>query len=1134
MNTNLKHFLTGVVVTCLMLGAFVGVVSGEMWYADLHPSPSNSTFTAIQDGASNATVDGFTGLGKPPSIITYTDEGGRYTSQTGNYGSDHTVSSIEEDQYTSEETTSAGTPAPAETATAEVTPIPIETTEPVENATPTEPVENATPTEPVESATPTETMEVSPSPEETLEAYFTPMENQVIAASSTWYVDDDLVDYPNADFTRIQDAVNNASAGDTIVVMNGVYYEHVNVTKQLTIKSANGADNCILDGSGNGDDVQLYADGITIEGFTVRNSGSTQEYAGIRVRSSSNNIISNHASNYFGIYLDSSNNNTLTNNTANSNNWYGIGIYLSSSNNNTLMNNTANSNNYFGDGIRLDSSNNNTLTGNTANSNFEHGIYLSNSNNNTLTNNTASNNVHGIDLYYSSNNTLTNNTASNGGGISLSNSNNNTLTDNTASSNNYGISLSNSNNNTLTNNRANLNGNEGIDLYYSDNNTLTNNTANSNYDFGIDLYYSSNNTLTNNTMSTNSYNFRIVGSYINYVDSSNLVDGKPIYYWIGQENAQMPGDAGCVVLVNSRHITVEDLTLTNNGHGVLLVNTTDSLIKNVNALNNHDGISLDSSSDNTLTNNTANSNHYGIGISLSNSNNNTLTDNTASNNNNGIYLSNSDNNTLTNNTANLNYDFGIYLISSSNNTLTNNTANSNSEWGIWLQYDYGIYLVSSDNNTLTNNTANSNCHGIYLVSSDNNTLTNNTANSNYHFGIYLSSSNSNTLTNNTASNNSDNGIALYSSSNYNNLTDNTANSNNNHGILLDSSNNNTLTNNTANLNGDEGISLASSSNNRIYLNNFNNTRNVYSSESTNTWNSTSKIAYTYEGNTSKNYLGNYWSDYTGGDENGDGIGDTPYSIASDNDNYPLMVPKEQYFAPSGNQPPIANFTYTPVDLMVNELITFNASASYDPDGEIVSYEWNFGDHNSSTGVITSHRYAAAGDYTVTLTVTDDEGANGTYTLTIHVRLPFGSITNLHNTTYLPTSITWAWNDPVDADFDHVMIYLDGVFVNNVSRGIENYTATHLMPNTTYSIGTHTADRSGNINTTWVNATAKTTVKGDFNGNSYVDIGDVARVAYMVVGLTPVDPAADFTNDGEVDVADAAKIAYYYVGKIEAL
>ena len=93
--------------------------------------------------------------------------------------------------------------------------------------------------------------------------------------------------------------------------------------------------------------------------------------------------------------------------------------------------------------------------------------------------------------------------------------------------------------------------------------------------------------------------------------------------------------------------------------------------------------------------------------------------------------------------------------------------------------------------------------------------------------------------------------------------------------------------------------LSSSNNNIIYLNNFiDNTDNIYSYYSTNIWNSTEKISYTYNGSEFENYLGNYWDDYTGRDADEDGIGDTPYSIDSDKDKYPLMEHWENYFAPA--------------------------------------------------------------------------------------------------------------------------------------------------------------------------------------------------------------------------------------------
>ena len=78
----------------------------------------------------------------------------------------------------------------------------------------------------------------------------------------------------------------------------------------------------------------------------------------------------------------------------------------------------------------------------------------------------------------------------------------------------------------------------------------------------------------------------------------------------------------------------------------------------------------------------------------------------------------------------------------------------------------------------------------------------------------------------------------------------------------------------------------------------------------------------------------------------------------------------QVIVPSGNQPPTASFTSTCTDLTCE----FN-STSLDADGSIVAWAWDFGDGNTSTEESPSHTYGAAGPYTVTLTVTDDDGAS---------------------------------------------------------------------------------------------------------------------------------------------------------------
>ncbi len=68
----------------------------------------------------------------------------------------------------------------------------------------------------------------------------------------------------------------------------------------------------------------------------------------------------------------------------------------------------------------------------------------------------------------------------------------------------------------------------------------------------------------------------------------------------------------------------------------------------------------------------------------------------------------------------------------------------------------------------------------------------------------------------------------------------------------------------------------------------------------------------------------------------------------------------------------------------------------------------------------------------------------------------------------------------------------------------------------------------------INGSIKITIKGDFNSNGRIDIGDVCYVAYIVVGKLPQDPRADFNNNGRVDIGDLVKIAYFLLGKIREL
>ena len=82
-----------------------------------------------------------------------------------------------------------------------------------------------------------------------------------------------------------------------------------------------------------------------------------------------------------------------------------------------------------------------------------------------------------------------------------------------------------------------------------------------------------------------------------------------------------------------------------------------------------------------------------------------------------------------------------------------------------------------------------------------------------------------------------------------------------------------------------------------------------------------------------------------------------------------------------NRPPVAFFTQSVADIKTNKSTRFDASSSYDPDGTIESYFWDFGDGTNATGVEVTHAYDGDGSYMVTLTVTDDDGATDSKTIT---------------------------------------------------------------------------------------------------------------------------------------------------------
>ncbi|HWR27556.1 MAG TPA: PKD domain-containing protein, partial [Candidatus Thermoplasmatota archaeon] len=85
-----------------------------------------------------------------------------------------------------------------------------------------------------------------------------------------------------------------------------------------------------------------------------------------------------------------------------------------------------------------------------------------------------------------------------------------------------------------------------------------------------------------------------------------------------------------------------------------------------------------------------------------------------------------------------------------------------------------------------------------------------------------------------------------------------------------------------------------------------------------------------------------------------------------------------------NQPPVADFSYSPEKPVVGQMVTFDASHSHDPDGDIVSYVWDFGDETAGTGMTADHVYSGPGSYDVSLTVMDRESLEDTLIKQIEV------------------------------------------------------------------------------------------------------------------------------------------------------
>lgn len=100
---------------------------------------------------------------------------------------------------------------------------------------------------------------------------------------------------------------------------------------------------------------------------------------------------------------------------------------------------------------------------------------------------------------------------------------------------------------------------------------------------GMVILYSKNITMRSNSFEDNIYSLGIwagtdVSGYFHDIDTSNLINGRPIYYWVDISSCNIPENAGFVGLINCRDITAANLSLSNEGR-ILIVNSSDITVK---------------------------------------------------------------------------------------------------------------------------------------------------------------------------------------------------------------------------------------------------------------------------------------------------------------------------------------------------------------------------------------------------------------------------------------------------------------------------------------------------------------------------------------------------------------------------
>lgn len=439
------------------------------------------------------------------------------------------------------------------------------------------------------------------------------------------------------------------------------------------------------------------------------------------------------------------------------------GAYLTYSDHCTIAENTATRNSY---GVYISHSDNVIVKENTIFDN-RYGVWLLFSSTGKVTGNTVTDcTSYGIQVNFSPLTIVTGNSIKDSTGIGLclmDRADQCIVSNNEVINNGYGLKVQYSSSCIISNNILTDNKMTGLSLEMNTENCIvSDNIVADNY-MGLIISNAPHNTLRNNVITNSECNFGvsgyIVANYAQDIDTSNTINGKPIYYLTGLSGVEFSpksvyGDAGFIGVLDSDHIVIKDMTMSGNIHGILLINTPNARLENNELTSNQFGIYMyECESSEVIGNIVVDNSHTGIymsvcdssivdgnaviecgnGISISGSFSCIVTDNEFKDNlGNGLYLMGGSF-TVTFNEVVGNKQAGIFMGSSSGSTITGNIFSGSSR---------GIYLYYSSSNVITYNEISNNMYAVhmYYMSNDNVFYHNNfVGNTIPMFGYYCSS-----------------------------------------------------------------------------------------------------------------------------------------------------------------------------------------------------------------------------------------------------------------------------------------------------------------------------------------------------------------------------------------------------------